>query len=119
MGRFIVSSVIIAATKQQPGHNDTSHLYISCEIYRYHYYGWVNYHFCRRLLCVLRYGFHFFMDSARFNKFLKSTATVSGPTPPGTGVIYDALTLTESKSTSPTVLPSASETPASITITPS
>lgn len=47
--------------------------------------------------------------------------TVIGPTPPGTGVIMDALFLTFSKSTSPTILPFLTpyDIPTSITTAPS
>ena len=43
--------------------------------------------------------------------------TVIGPTPPGTGVITEAICFTTSKSTSPTILPGLSpyEIPTSIT----
>ena len=52
-----------------------------------------------------------------------SIATVSGPTPPGTGVIHPATSRQESKSASPTIrdLPSASKTlfiPISISAAP-
>ena len=47
--------------------------------------------------------------------------TVIGPTPPGTGVITEAICFTTSKSTSPTILPGLSpyEIPTSITTAPS
>jgi hypothetical protein len=40
--------------------------------------------------------------SAAFTVFVRSIATVIGPTPPGTGVIAAAFSATASKSTSPT-----------------
>src|SRR5918994_7645499 len=46
---------------------------------------------------------------------LKSIAMVIGPTPPGTGVIQEAFSLTDSKSTSPTNLPDCLLVPTSIT----
>lgn len=39
---------------------------------------------------------------AAINVFLTSMITVMGPTPPGTGVMYEATSFTASKSTSPT-----------------
>mgnify|MGYP003290708962 CR=1 FL=1 len=42
-----------------------------------------------------------------FNKFLPNIDTVIGPTPPGTGVMYDAFFSTSSKHTSPQSLPSS------------
>ncbi len=48
-----------------------------------------------------------------------SMARVMGPTPPGTGVMYDALSTTASKSTSPTILPFSSRLmPISMTTAP-
>src|SRR5574341_1731520 len=51
--------------------------------------------------------------------FLKSIATVMGPTPPGTGVINDVFSFTLSKSTSPTSLPFTLFVATSITTAPS
>ena len=50
--------------------------------------------------------------------FLRSMATVMGPTPPGTGVMAEATGATESKSTSPTSFPSTRLIPTSITTAP-
>ena len=48
-----------------------------------------------------------------------SMARVMGPTPPGTGVMYDALSTTASKSTSPTIFPFSSRLmPTSMTTAP-
>ena len=44
-------------------------------------------------------------SSCRAKVFSMSVAIVMGPTPPGTGVIADAISLTASKSTSPTSFP--------------
>src|SRR6516164_4383358 len=50
---------------------------------------------------------------------IKSMETVIGPTPPGTGVIYEAFAATPAKSTSPTSLPSGRRLiPTSITTAP-
>ena len=57
---------------------------------------------------------------ADFTKLVISIAIVIGPTPPGTGVMYEAFLLTDSKSTSPTNLPSSVLfIPTSITTAPS
>jgi hypothetical protein len=46
-------------------------------------------------------------NCAARNRFSVSAATVTGPTPPGTGVIFEALSTTLRKSTSPTSFPAA------------
>src|SRR6185436_18066273 len=59
---------------------------------------------------------HVFLRSAAFTVFASSIAIVIGPTPPGTGVMRDAIGTTASKSTSPTSLPSGRRfTPTSMT----
>src|SRR3989344_5705194 len=55
---------------------------------------------------------------ATVSTLFKSMATVTGPTPPGTGETYPATFRTDSKSTSPTIPPSDSEEPASIKTAP-
>src|SRR5690606_13683154 len=56
--------------------------------------------------------------SAATTVLVSSIAIVIGPTPPGTGVIQPATSLTLSNSTSPTVLPSRLLIPTSITTAP-
>ena len=52
--------------------------------------------------------------------FSRSTAIVIGPTPPGTGEIAEAISLTPSKSTSPARVPSSRRLmPTSMTTAPS
>jgi hypothetical protein len=54
----------------------------------------------------------------RRTRWVSSSALVSGPTPPGTGVIAEATSAAESKSTSPTILPSTTLMPTSTTTAP-
>ena len=56
--------------------------------------------------------------SAARMRWVSSRALVSGPTPPGTGVMAEATSLADSKSTSPTSLPSTTLIPTSTTTAP-
>ncbi len=58
------------------------------------------------------------LNLAAVRVFLRSMAIVIGPTPPGTGVMAEAMGETPAKSTSPTNLPSRRLVPTSITTAP-
>lgn len=70
-----------------------THRKISCNVYMLHIILYFS-HQCYKHSCSLLL--------AAIKVFLTSMITVMGPTPPGTGVMYEATSFTASKSTSPT-----------------